>query len=85
MSRALYGKYITQGSLPVVGKGNGCCGLQMHTITVTDGNVFMNPVMNIHSRVDTFLFSLFIIKIMNAPSGIHIVDAATSSPITARA
>lgn len=58
---------------------------KIHTGIATGDEVFMSPVMNVHSRVDTFLFSLFIIKIIIAPSGIHIVDAATSSPITARA
>lgn len=48
--------------------------------------VLLNPDINGHAAVDAFpLFVLFMIKITNAARGIHIVDAATSNPITASA
>ncbi|PKU31967.1 small nuclear ribonucleoprotein sm d1 isoform x1 [Limosa lapponica baueri] len=50
------------------------------------GKVFSNPAGGVHATVETLsLFSLFLIKVTSAPRGMHMVDAATSSPITARA
>lgn len=52
----------------------------------TIGKVFPSPVTKIQATVGTLcFFALFMINVINAPSGIHIVDAATSNPITARA
>lgn len=56
-------------------------------VTDNGGKVFPNPsVSSVHATVETLsLFSLFLIKVPSAPRGMHMVDAATSSPITARA
>ena len=55
-------------------------------VTDARGEVFPNPAVGVHATVETLsLFSLFLIKVTSAPRGMHMVDAATSSPITARA
>lgn len=55
-------------------------------VTDDGGKVFPNPAVSFHATVETrSLFSLFLIKVTSAPRGMHMVDATTSSPITARA
>lgn len=55
-------------------------------VTGDGGKVFPNPAVGFHATVETrSLLSLFLIKVISAPRGMHMVDAATSSPITARA
>lgn len=50
------------------------------------GEVFPNPAVGVHATVETLsLFSLFRTKVTSAPRGMHMVEDATSSPITARA
>lgn len=60
--------------------------VQQRPVTDDGGKIFPNPAVGIHATVEQLsLFSLFLIKVTSAPRGMHMVDAATSSPITARA
>lgn len=61
-------------------------GFQKCPVTGGAGEVFPNPVLCVHATVETLsLFSLFLTKVRSAPRGMHMVDEATNSPITARA